>query len=206
MNNVNSGEPRAAAKTALDEKLKDINAKFAEFIGDLIELHKIKDTLYGPLAEKVTSTLTNLNEKGEFLMGDCVGLATFDAEDNLKLLETNIRVLSGGFDTDRALMVITRICEQVVAGKIPEPEVLITEDGPHGPIYKVSRAWIDWHQKIFPEYGAESGMNTAAWHAGRKHFQRGPADRVDFEFEPLAHMNLEGDVELKFYRSTRVQL
>lgn len=190
-----------------NDHMELIRGKFAEFVNGLVGLQKIKDTLYEPLQEKVSNSLDTMVTTGEYPLRELTGLITFDPEDKLKVLSTDIRIPEGEFwDSATMVKVLTSMTDQLKACKVPEPEVLISVKGLNRLTYKLSREWINWHGNIFPEYREHGGANAAAWHATRKHFKRGPADQISFEISPLAERQLEGDVEVKFFRVTREEL
>lgn len=190
-----------------DNTVELIRAKFTEFVTGLVELYGIKDTFYEPLRQKVSVTLDTLKENGKYDLPGITGLVTFDPEDSFKVLSTDILVPEGEWwDAAHTLKALTSMCNQVKACNVPEPEVLISEKGPTRLTYKLSREWINWHQNIFPEYKCAGGVSAAAWYAGRKHFMRGPADRISHEISPLAEQQMDGDVEVKFFRTIREEL
>lgn len=190
-----------------DECVKEIQTKFEDFVNGLLELNKNHDTLYLPLQEKVTVTLNKLKETGELDLGGATGLVAFDPEDDSKVIRIGLNTPQGRYwDADHSLRVITFICDQMTAARLPEPEVLISEKGPKRLTYKLSREWINWHEKVFPDYGGESAVKSAAWYAGKKHFKRGPDDRIEHSISPLAIQALTGDVDVQFFRITREEL
>jgi len=190
-----------------DDRVKEIQTKFEDFVNGLLELHKIGDPLYLPLREKVANALNKLKEKNEYPFGAVTGVVVFDPEDASKVIQTSIICPEGSWwDVQGTLKAITWMWDQMTAARLPEPEVLLSEKGPKRLTYKLSREWINWHEKVFPEYGGESAVKSAAWYAGKKHFQRGPDDRVEHSISPLAIQSLTGDVDVQFFRITREEL
>lgn len=196
------------------ETLKAIDAKFREFIKGLIELNKISDTLYKPLQQKVVASFNELKEEGKYLFCGITCSVIFNSEDDsvpvttisdldLKWVNLDLKCVN----LDNGLKAITHICEQVTASKVPEPEVLIvtkTEEG--GNKYKLSREWINWHSKIFPDYRPYGVIESAAWRAGQKHFKRGPGDKIEHTTSPYSIVEPNGDIDVTFIRITQEKL
>jgi hypothetical protein len=194
------------------EPPKELYDKFDEFLALLLELNPIRDTLYNPISQRIAATLNTMSEQGGFeLRNDNARFwvsLRFDEDDFNKVLERSISFQWGyGLEqgTQRAIETLEGFCAELRAAKVPEPEVLIVEETPKGTIYKISREWLNWFRTVLPHYPPEAEFEMAGLQAAKKHFQEGPEDRIERSFSPIYNRRTD-DIEIEFYRVTRVKL
>lgn len=200
------------------EPPKELYEKFDEFLGLLFELDAIRETLYNPVNQRIAATLDMMDEEKGFRINTNDGHVTIGVrfertDDGYKVLERSITIDSY-LDPQRlyetAIKVLIGFCGELVAAKVPEPEVLIVEETPKGKIYKISREWMNWFRAVFPHYPPEAPYEMGGLRAIKKHFQEGPTDRIERVPETILNSSWYGatdrDLEIEFYRVTRVKL
>lgn len=195
------------------EPPKELYEKFDEFLGLLFELDAIRGSLYSPVNQRIAATLDMMGEDEYFRIDTDAGRVTIGiqferTDDGYKVLERCI-TLDYYLDPQRLYETVTKVligfCDELNAAKVPEPEVLIIEETPKGKIYKISREWLNWFRTVLPHYPPDAPMEMAGLHAAKKHFQEGPEDRIERSFSPI-YDHRHGDIEIEFYRITRVKL
>lgn len=203
--------------TSYFEPPKELYDKFDEFLGLLFELHLMRDNLYELFGNRVEATLETMKEEGGF------GIKTpetktwvslrFDEDDNHKILARSITVTHWSDPVKAAevsIEILSSFCDELRAAKEPEPEVLITKITPHGNEYKISKEWMNWFRKALPRFPPEAAYENGGLRAAKKYFQTGSHDRIERVPELLLNSAWYGavdkDLEIEFYRVTRVKL
>ena len=195
------------------EPPKELYEKFDEFLGLLFELDAIRESLYNPVNQRIAATLDMMGEEKGFRINTNDGNVTIGVQfertdEGYKVLERSITIDCYS-DPQRLYETATKVligfCDELNAAKVPEPEVLIIEETPKGKVYKISREWLNWFRTVLPHYPPEAPMEMAGLHAAKKHFQEGPEDRIERSFSPIYNHRTD-DIEIEFYRVTRVKL
>lgn len=186
---------------------QELHDKFDKFIALVFELHKKRAELYPPLCRKICRIMEEMKmDEGLVLNGlDLHIHATVkvDKEDPYKILTRSIvnweRIYPRRSLT-KAGMCLTRWILEMEAGKVPEPEVLITDEAG----YKLSREWMNWHSAIFTDLGEGELREAAGARAIEKHFQRPQPDYVEATYQQ--YVTSSSDVEVRFHRVVRENL
>lgn len=200
------------------EPPKELYEKFDEFLALLLEVNKVRDTLYNVISQRVGATLDMMGEdKGIAIRDEFTDVwvsLRFDETDFDKVMERCITYRwrhDMAKYTERAVMLLSGWCEELRAALVPEPEVLITTETPKGKVYKLSAEWMKWFHRALPNFPPDAPWEMAGLRAAQKHFQRGPADRIERVPNQLSMSNAcygvgDLDLEIEFYRVTREKL
>ena len=199
------------------EPPKELYDKFDEFLALLIELNKVRDTLYTPINQRIAATLDMMAQDKGIAIRD----GFTDIWVSLRFGETSFdevleRCISyrWRYNTsryaERAVMILSGWCDELRAAKEPEPEVLIVKDVPGRGDYRhkgywISSEWANWCRRALPHFPPEETWGMGALHAIKKHFKKKPEDRIEYVFAVNPY-DLSQDAPVSFYRVTREKL
>lgn len=193
---------------------QEVYDKFDEFLALLLELNKVRDTLYMPINQRIAATLDRMAEDKGITIPDGFWVSLrFDETDFDKVLERCItyRWLHGMPKyAERAVKILSGWCDELRAAKEPEPEVLIVKDVPGPGDYRhkgywISSEWMNWCRRALPHFPPEAPWEMGALHAIKKHFKKKPEDRIEYVFAVNPY-DLSQDAVVSFYRVTREKL
>lgn len=201
------------------EPPQELYDKVDEFLASLLELNKIRDTLYMPINQRIAATLDMMGEQGGFPLRDermsIWVTVRFDENDSFKILERSIGYLyvsgvEASTYAERGIKLLSDWCKELLAAKAPEPEVLIAKDVP-GPgdhrhkAYWISSEWMNWCRRALPHFPPEAPWEMGALHAIKKHFRKAPEQRIEYVFAVNPY-DLNQDAPVTFYRVSREKL